>query len=63
MLGLSIIRNMQTLKTGKKVICPECGSEMELFGVFESGEWKFCCPKCHRILSKEESRQLGGEDR
>lgn len=42
----------------KKILCPECKSEMELFGVFESGEWKFWCPKCHRILNKTESQNL-----
>lgn len=36
------------------VICPECKAEMEMYGVFESGEWKFCCVECSRQLSMME---------
>ena len=43
----------------KKVICPECDCEMELYGVFETGEPKFCCPACSRMLSDIESNRLG----
>ena len=42
----------------KTVLCPECKSEMELYGIFDSGERKFYCPNCYRTLDKEESRQL-----
>lgn len=28
---------------------------MELYNVFDSGEWKFNCSNCHKILDKEES--------
>jgi len=38
----------------KEVLCPSCNSEMELYGVFDSGERKFCCVLCHRMLSKPE---------
>lgn len=43
----------------KKVICPECGNEMELYGIFEGGELKFCCPACNRMLNSIESYKLG----
>lgn len=43
----------------KKAVCPECGSEMEMYGIFESGEVKFCCPNCSRQLNKIESHNLG----
>lgn len=43
----------------KKVVCPECGNEMELYGIFETGEPKFCCPVCSRMLDSMESYKLG----
>lgn len=43
----------------KKVVCPECKSEMELYGIFEGGELKFWCSACSRILDKTESDKLG----
>jgi len=29
--------------------CPNCGSKMELFGVLESGAYKYYCEKCYKI--------------
>ena len=43
----------------KKVICPECGYEMELYGIFEGGGLKFWCSACNRTLSMVESNKLG----
>ena len=43
----------------KKVICPECDCEMELYGIFDTGEPKFWCPACSRMLSSIESYKLG----
>lgn len=43
----------------KKVVCPECKNEMELYGIFETGEPKFYCPACSRMLSSTESYKLG----
>jgi len=45
----------------EKPLCPECKFRMELYGISDRGEWKFCCPKCHRLLSEEESRELNTE--
>lgn len=42
----------------EKILCPKCNSEMELYGVFSSGEWMFHCKNCYKILTKEESREL-----
>lgn len=42
-----------------KVICPECGCEMKLYGIFEGGELKFWCPACSRMLNASESGKLG----
>ena len=43
----------------KRILCPECGSEMDLYGIFESGEVKFHCSSCYRVLDKIESFKLG----
>lgn len=43
----------------KIVLCPDCGSEMELYGIFEGGEVKLGCPACNRLLSQVESYKLG----
>lgn len=42
-----------------KVVCPECGYEMELYGIFEGGGLKFWCPVCNRMLNVVESNKLG----
>jgi hypothetical protein len=33
--------------------CPKCGTEMEMFGVTENGQYKYYCKKCHIIELKE----------
>ena len=38
----------------KEIICSSCGTDMKLYGVYDSGEWKFYCPKCNKILNKYE---------
>lgn len=35
---------------------------MELYGIFDTGEWKFYCKKCYKMLNKEESQQLIEKD-
>lgn len=35
-----------------KVLCPNCGSRMELFGVTDRGMWRFHCPECYTIIEK-----------
>lgn len=32
-----------------KVICPDCGHQMVVFGVSEKGEYKYYCNECNRI--------------
>jgi predicted RNA-binding Zn-ribbon protein involved in translation (DUF1610 family) len=36
----------------KKILCPNCGFEMELFGITDSGAWKFYCSICYTIIEK-----------
>ena len=43
----------------KTVLCPECGCEMGLYGIFEDGALKFWCSACSRVLSDVESHKLG----
>ncbi len=31
------------------MICPNCGTKMEMFGVTERGQYKYKCNKCYRI--------------
>lgn len=45
----------KTCTDAYKVFCPECGAKMELYGIFESGEYKFYCNACYRMLTNVES--------
>jgi len=38
--------------------CPNCGSEMEMFGILESGMYKYYCIKCHRIEFKDRRKNV-----
>lgn len=43
------------------VECPECETEMELFGIFASGALKYYCNNCYRILTETESAKYTKE--
>jgi len=40
------------------VICPNCGTEMEMFGVLETGARKYICSKCFRIETKDRRKDV-----
>lgn len=40
----------------EKMKCPDCRAEMTIYGVFESGVFRFHCSKCYRMLSEIESQ-------
>jgi len=38
------------------MICPNCGNKMEMFGILESGMYKYYCTKCYRIEFKDRKK-------
>jgi len=42
---------IETIKRESGIMeCKKCGAEMELFGVLENGNFKYCCKNCFEIF-------------
>jgi len=37
--------------------CNKCNTEMEMYGVTEKGEYKYCCNRCYKKITVRKERK------